>query len=217
MTSSSQDPLSLVRLLVRLELEIEWTAASRRSDVEVDRRRCNALARRVLKETLAVAPPRFATLQTRWQNGAPRICQVALSFTDDAEIAELNGHYRRKPRPTDVLSFAQSEGEEFPMPQDAAWPLGDIVLSIETARRQAQERAHSLETELSFLLVHGTLHLLGYDHVTDAQRRVMWKWQDAIIAQLDARAKPNTRSQNTRSKKALPQSTVVAKRRGAVR
>jgi probable rRNA maturation factor len=86
-----------------------------------------------------------------------------------------------------VLSFSQFEGEEFPfeLPADSL-PLGDLVISIETAARQAAERHHSLATEIAFLAVHGTLHLLGYDHVTSAQRRAMWKQQEAIVELLQA-------------------------------
>jgi probable rRNA maturation factor len=113
---------------------------------------------------------------------------------DDAEIAEMNARYRTKPRPTDVLSFAQSEGEPFP-PSGAAAPghvmLGDIVISIETAARQARERHHSLETEVEFLAVHGCLHLQGYDHRTPPQRRAMWQRQDAVITALQDGIRPS--------------------------
>ena len=112
-----------------------------------------------------------------------------MSFVSDAEIAELNTLYRRKPRPTDVLSFSQTEGEELPfdLPTNPL-PLGDLVISIETAARQAAERHHSLATEVAFLAVHGTLHLLGYDHVTSSQRRAMWKQQEAIVQRLQTSA-----------------------------
>jgi probable rRNA maturation factor len=144
--------------------------------------------------------------------------EVDVSFVSDEEIAVLNADYRNRPRPTDVLSFAQNEGETFPMgtgteppnfrdfPQSVdgfgmlsglatdemdAFSLGDIVISIETAWRQARDRDHDLETEVSFLLVHGALHLLGYDHATSAQRRAMWKQQDEIVARLAPIAKEN--------------------------
>jgi probable rRNA maturation factor len=111
--------------------------------------------------------------------------EIDVSFVSDAEIAAMNTHYRHKPRPTDVLSFSQIEGEEFPVEMLAdSLPLGDLVISIETAARQAAERHHSLTTEVAFLAVHGTLHLLGYDHVTSAQRRAMWKQQEAIVQRL---------------------------------
>ena len=144
--------------------------------------------------------------------------EVDVSFVCDEEIEVLNANYRNKPRPTDVLSFAQNEGETFPTnasttpsndpnsPQSAdgfgmlsgfasdemdVFSLGDIVISIETAWRQARERDHDLETEVSFLVVHGALHLLGYDHATSAQRRLMWKQQDEIVARLTPNSKEN--------------------------
>lgn len=144
--------------------------------------------------------------------------EVDVSFVSDQEIEVLNANYRNKPRPTDVLSFAQNEGETFPTnastapPNDPnspqsidgfgmlsgfasdemdAFSLGDIVISIETAWRQARERDHDFETEVSFLVVHGALHLLGYDHATSAQRRAMWKQQDEIVARLAPNSKEN--------------------------
>lgn len=86
--------------------------------------------------------------------------ELSILLTDDEEIHRLNRTYRNRDRPTDVLSFSQREGE-FPGP---AVVLGDVVISIETAKRQAQERGHSLEGEILELLAHGVLHLLGYDH-----------------------------------------------------
>jgi len=99
---------------------------------------------------------------------------------DDPEIHELNRDYRGKDRPTDVLSFPQWEGESFDF-GNGPIALGDLVISIETAWRQALELGHPLESELDFLTIHGTLHLLGYDHVTAADRRRMWRWQEALF------------------------------------
>ena len=65
-----------------------------------------------------------------------------------------------------------------------ALPLGDLIISIETAQRQAAELGHSLTQEIEFLAVHGALHLLGYDHMRDADRRVMWRQQEAIVQEL---------------------------------
>ena len=107
------------------------------------------------------------------------IYEVDISFVTDAEIAALNGEYRGRARPTDVLSFSQIEdapdtdfnfsdfnGTQVETPEPPIVPLGDIVISIETARRQAAERGHDLATEVNFLAIHGALHLWGYDHVT---------------------------------------------------
>jgi probable rRNA maturation factor len=114
--------------------------------------------------------------------------EVEITFVTDTEMTALNTEYRGKPRPTDVLSFAQAEGEEFPYEASSAFAeaesfsLGDIVISVDTAMRQALERNHALADEITFLVVHGTLHLIGYDHVTAAGRREMWKWQEEVLA-----------------------------------
>lgn len=109
------------------------------------------------------------------------------SWVDDAKIHALNRDYRGKDRPTDVLSFplfeaSDEDGEAIIFPGEAdVLALGDLVISIETAARQALELQHSLEREVAFLTIHGTLHLMGYDHVKDSERRLMFKWQDAIF------------------------------------
>ncbi len=91
---------------------------------------------------------------------------MSVLLTDDEEIRRLNRDYRGKDKPTDVLSFSQAEGEFGDVVPDM---LGDVVISIETARRQASESAISLESELDSLLVHGILHLAGYDHELGAK------------------------------------------------
>lgn len=117
------------------------------------------------------------------------IFEVDMSFVSDEEIAELNHDYRHKNKPTDVLSFAQWEDAAqdapfFASPGGESLPLGDLVISIETAQRQAAELGHTLSQEIEFLAVHGTLHLLGYDHTRDSDRRVMWQWQEAITERM---------------------------------
>jgi probable rRNA maturation factor len=98
--------------------------------------------------------------------------EVSLLLTDDAEVQELNRRYRGKDRPTDVLSFAQQEClENTPLPpQISGAPrlLGDVVISVDTAARQAAARGANLEEELALLTVHGILHLLGYEDETEA-------------------------------------------------
>lgn len=92
--------------------------------------------------------------------------ELSLRFTDDAEIRRLNAQYRQKDQPTDVLAFAALE-VEYPKVDDFSGDplyLGDIVISIETAQRQAQQQAHSLKQELAWLAAHALLHLLGWDH-----------------------------------------------------
>jgi probable rRNA maturation factor len=95
--------------------------------------------------------------------------EVSLLLTDDAEIHVLNRDYRGKDRPTDVLAFAYDEAVGAAGPR----PLGDIVISVERARAQARSRRVTLESELELLVVHGALHLLGYDHAKPAEARRM--------------------------------------------
>ena len=87
--------------------------------------------------------------------------ELSILVTDDDEIRSLNSAYRNMDKATDVLSFSQTEGEEMPGDEDL---LGDIVISVETAARQAMEFGHSVDEEMKRLLVHGVFHLLGYDH-----------------------------------------------------
>jgi len=90
--------------------------------------------------------------------------ELAVLLCDDARIRELNRQHRGKDRATDVLSFSQIEGDPVP---NAGRPthLGDVVISLETAARQADQRRVPLRDEAARLLIHGTLHLLGHDHV----------------------------------------------------
>jgi probable rRNA maturation factor len=96
--------------------------------------------------------------------------ELSVTLVDDAEIAELNGQWRGKPRATDVLSFSLLEGEDQVHRGDM---LGDVVISVETAAVQAAGRHRSLDEEVARLLVHGLLHLLGHDHEEDAEARRM--------------------------------------------
>ena len=107
--------------------------------------------------------------------------EVSVTFVDNEAIRELNRDYRGKDAPTDVLSFPLFEDDEdfddgFVLPPDmeedeadAPTAIGDIVISVERARAQAEEYGHSFERELAFLAVHSTLHLLGYDHVNSEE------------------------------------------------
>jgi probable rRNA maturation factor len=112
--------------------------------------------------------------------------ELSVALTDDREIHELNRVFRRRDRPTDVLAFAMREGDPCGSAQGPdSELLGDIVVSIETARRQAARRRRSIDSELRMLLAHGLLHLVGYDHRTDDEERVMKaKTQDLCHAAL---------------------------------
>jgi len=108
-------------------------------------------------------------------------CEVSILLTDDSEIHELNATYRDVDSPTDVLAFAMREGADGD-PDDEI--LGDVVISIDTAKRQAEEYNHSIEAELSLLVVHGILHLLGYDHAEKDEASEMQERQKEIIETL---------------------------------
>ena len=111
--------------------------------------------------------------------------EVSVTLTDNAYIHQLNRQYRQIDRPTDVLSFALNESVE---PDIENGPdidvLGDIILSVERAREQAADYGHSLRREIAFLTVHGMLHLLGYDHMEEADRLEMEKEQRYVMEQL---------------------------------
>lgn len=114
-----------------------------------------------------------------------RQTEVSLLFVDDAHIHELNLEYRGKDAPTDVLSFALEEGDE---PDILGGPeetlLGDIIISLETAARQAEEFGHSLEREVTYLTIHGMLHLLGFDHETETDKAAMREREEAILGSM---------------------------------
>jgi len=100
--------------------------------------------------------------------------ELSVLLCDDTTIAALNAEYRGKQGPTDVLSFSQLEGEELaPLPASAPVFLGDIVISLPTASNQALEYGTNLRTEVTRLLAHGLLHLLGWTHETKKKRRAI--------------------------------------------
>lgn len=109
--------------------------------------------------------------------------EICVELTDDERIHMYNREFRSVDRPTDVLSFPVSEGDGIICPPDGH--LGDMVISLDTASRQAAELAHSLERELMFLAVHGTLHILGYDHIKAEDEKVMLQKQRIIIGKED--------------------------------
>lgn len=111
--------------------------------------------------------------------------EISLRLTDDQEIQALNRGYRQKDEPTDVLSFAALELEGPPLPPGEPLGLGDIVISVPTASRQAQAQGHSLSTELLWLASHGLLHLLGWDHPDDASLEAMLERQRQLIERLE--------------------------------
>ena len=108
--------------------------------------------------------------------------ELSLRLTDDAEIQTLNAQYRGKNQSTDVLAFAALEVAVPQTVESQPLYLGDIVISVDTAWRQAQQQGHSLTTELAWLAVHGWLHLLGWDHPDEASLTNMLSQQETLLA-----------------------------------
>ena len=113
--------------------------------------------------------------------------EVDITLVDDAAIHELNRTYRGSDRPTDVLSIALDEGEEEPEVDDDEIEhlLGDVIISAPTAVRQGEEYGHGLEREMTYLAVHGMLHLLGYDHMEEKDKLIMRKREEEVLRRLD--------------------------------
>lgn len=103
-----------------------------------------------------------------------------LIIVDNDYIHELNKTYRNIDRETDVITFALEDEDTLVMPSDERI-LGDIYISIDRAKSQAEDFGHSLLRELSFLAVHGFYHLLGYDHMTEEDEKVMFKKQEEVL------------------------------------
>ena len=105
---------------------------------------------------------------------------ITIVLTDDRQLHELNREYLDVDSPTDVLSFPASELD----PETGAVYLGDILISIPRAAEQAHAAGHSVEAETQLLVVHGVLHLLGFDHATDEEKAVMWEEQAKVLERL---------------------------------
>lgn len=114
------------------------------------------------------------------QESAPVNADMTIVLTDDSQLHELNREYLGVDAPTDVLSFPASESD----PETGVAYLGDILISIPRANQQAQAAGHSLEAETQLLVVHGTLHLLGYDHGEAEEKDRMWKAQAEVLERL---------------------------------
>jgi rRNA maturation RNase YbeY len=111
--------------------------------------------------------------------------ELSILLTGDDQIQNLNRIYRKKNRPTDVLAFAQREGQHG---DHAGRLLGDVVVSVPTTKRQAEAAGRDLGSELTMLLAHGLLHLLGWDHETPLKDRRMRRETERLCAAADAAA-----------------------------
>ncbi len=115
---------------------------------------------------------------------------VYITLTNNEEIHKINKEYRDVDRPTDVLSFPMYERDEIAglkndTDDEIEKILGDIIVSIEKVREQAKEYGHSFERELAYLVTHGMLHLLGYDHMIEEEKAVMRKREEEILETLN--------------------------------
>ena len=115
--------------------------------------------------------------------------EVSGLICDDEFIQTINKQYRKVDRPTDVLSFVLLEDEDSDEPlyfsESDKIILGDIVISAERAKEQSEDFGHSFTREMCYLLVHGILHLLGYDHETDNDKQVMRKMEEKVLMKMD--------------------------------
>lgn len=134
-----------------------------------------ALLERAALLTLETIPPLSPDPEVDSANA-----DITIVLTDDRQLHELNLDYLGVDAPTDVLSFPASEMD----PETGTAYLGDIILSIPRAIAQAQAGGHPVEAEAQLLVVHGTLHLLGYDHATEEEKAVMWGEQAKVLEKL---------------------------------
>ena len=114
-------------------------------------------------------------------------CEVSLSIVSNDEIQEINKQFREIDAPTDVLSFPLltfEEGEQADVNENNEIMLGDIIISIDKAKAQAEDYGHGLRRELAFLTAHSMLHLMGYDHMEEEEQKEMFKKQDDILNNL---------------------------------
>lgn len=107
--------------------------------------------------------------------------EVSVSFVDNNQIRELNRDFRDKDKETDVLSFPQYDNQELISKQNNIVILGDIVISMEKAKEQSIEYGHSFERELAFLTAHSMFHLLGYDHDTEENTKLMRQKEERVL------------------------------------
>ncbi len=150
-----------------------------------------AVVRRILREGLRC-------------EGLSLLCEIHILFTDDAGIREINNAQRGIDAPTDVLSFpmfdlqpGEHPDEEDCDPGTGLLPLGDIVISIERMRAQAKEYGHSETRELGYLVVHSLLHLLGYDHVDEAEGKARMRAREEAILVEVARQQDGRRREDS--------------------
>jgi probable rRNA maturation factor len=135
----------------------------------------SALLQRAARLTLEISTPLNPDL------GPDSVdADMTIVLTDDAQLHELNREFLGMDAPTDVLSFPASESD----PETGTPYLGDILISIPRAAQQAQAAGHTVEAEVQLLVVHGTLHLMGYDHAEAEEKARMWSAQAEVLSRL---------------------------------
>jgi probable rRNA maturation factor len=141
---------------------------------------------------VSIDPAFGARIAADWLTGVARItlemertlsCQLSVVVTGDDQIRDLNRQFAGEDHATDVLSFSLREGEQFVSP-DETDRLGEVIVSFETAERQADEAGHHVEDEIAHLLVHGVLHLLGYNHIDPPDETKMRSRERSILSEL---------------------------------
>ncbi|OGO42116.1 MAG: rRNA maturation RNase YbeY [Chloroflexi bacterium RBG_16_58_14] len=140
-----------------------------------------------ISKSVPIAPENLsdlerAGLQTLQQVGV-QLLDLTIVITDDAELHELNRRFLGIDAPTDVLSFPTDETD----PDSGVRYLGDILISYPRASAQASAGNHPIQDELRLLVVHGVLHLLGYDHAEPDEQARMWELQEEVLKQLGSR------------------------------
>lgn len=126
----------------------------------------------------------YAVESENMHNLDKKRCEISVTFVDLDEIHELNKQYRGVDKPTDVLSFPQLDDLEEEIPEVCEICLGDVVICEQKAREQAEQFGHSFERELVYLFTHSVLHLLGYDHMEDDEKKAMREREEEIMKQI---------------------------------
>ncbi len=139
---------------------------------------------------IAIAHPFVKAVRDEWlatialrvleEEGAPP-CELSVTVTDDETVRGLNREYAGEDEVTDVLSFSKQEGEELVGPPGGVQALGEVVIAYPQAAWQAEEGGRSVEEEVTRLLIHGTLHLLGYDHAEPGEGRRMRDREEELL------------------------------------
>lgn len=140
--------------------------------------------------------------------------EISFLLTDDNRVHQLNKIYRKKDRPTDVLAFAMREGDFGGLASEV---LGDVVISVPTARKQAEEAGKDVLEEVTMLAAHGLLHLLGWDHDTPAKDRRMRAETDRLVAAAGPRRRTKKRALKAENRSGSDAQSSTRSRRPAAR